>query len=463
MKKIKTILPLLVIAFCLSPACIVAQPAHSQTAGLPPAGGQVSQYGAPFTAMPNRLDVAIYQVNMRTFSKSGDFKGVTDRLDSIKNLGINVVYLMPIYPVGILKTSNSPYCIRDYKAVNKEFGDLGDLRALVNSAHQRNMAVILDWVANHTAFDHPWTKNKSWYLQDSTGNIISPSGTGWNDVAQLNFKNTAMRSEMISAMKFWVLAANIDGFRCDYADGPPFDFWQQAIDTLKHIPKHNLLFLAEGKRSDHYAAGFDYNFGFKFFENLKEIYKKGKSVRSIDSLNISDYQGAADGQQIVRYTTNHDVNSSDGTPLELFGGDKGSMAAFVVVSYMKSIPMIYNGQEVGTPYRLTFPFTSKKVDWALHPEITAVYKKVLAFRNSSKAIRRGQLVSYSSDDVCAFTKEAGSEKVLIVSNLRNKRIEYAVPATLANTRWKDAFTGEEKSVNLQVTLEPYSWTALKNQ
>lgn len=144
------------------------------------------QFGKPFKGVPDRRDVTLYQVNMRVFSKDGNFKGVAERLDSIKALGINVIYLMPIYPVGKVKSVNSPYCIQDYKSVNPEFGTLDDLRTLVAGAHSRNMAVLLDWVANHTSYDHVWTKNKSWYLQDSSGNIISPPGMGWNDVAQLN-------------------------------------------------------------------------------------------------------------------------------------------------------------------------------------------------------------------------------------------------------------------------------------
>src|SRR4051812_5723181 len=232
------------------------------------------QYGKPFSKVPDTRDVTIYQVNMRVFSKDGKFKGVLARLDSIKALGANVVYLMPIYPVGIVKTSNSPYCVRDYKAINSEFGTLQDLRDIVNGAHRRNMAVILDWVPNHTSFDNAWTSNKSWYLQDSSGNIISPPGRGWNDVAQLNFKNPDMRLAMISAMKYWVYTANIDGFRCDFADGPPVDFWKQAIDSLRNISSHKLLLLAEGTRSSNFEVGFDYSFGFRFFEKLKNIYQK---------------------------------------------------------------------------------------------------------------------------------------------------------------------------------------------
>ena len=419
------------------------------------------QYGQPFANVPDTRDVTLYQVNMRVFSKEGNFKGVLARLDSIKALGINVMYLMPIYPVGIIKTSNSPYCVRDYKAVNSEFGTLNDLRAIVDGAHSRNMAIILDWVPNHTSFDNAWTRNKSWYLQDSAGNILSPPGTGWNDVAQLNFKNADMRLAMISAMKYWVLTANIDGFRCDFADGQPVDFWKQAIDTLRNISTHKLLLMAEGARSANFEAGFDYNFGFRFFENLKKIYEHHHSVVSIDSLNISDYKDASDGQQIIRYITNHDVNSSDGTPLELFGGEKGSMAAFVVAAFMKSVPMIYDGQEVGTPYRLVFPFTSKKIDWTINPAITAEYKKVTAFRNSSNAIRRGNLISYTTNDVCAFTKTFDKEEVFVISNLRDKAIDYVLPSIIQNSTWEDAMKGGTVALSGSINLPPYSYFVFK--
>lgn len=419
------------------------------------------QYGKPFTKVPDPRDVTLYQVNIRAFSAKGNFKGVLERLDSIKALGVNVIYLMPIYPVGILKTSNSPYCVRDYKAVNSEFGNLEDLRAIVDGAHRRNMSLILDWVPNHTSFDNSWTSNKSWYLQDSVGNIISPPGTGWNDVAQLNFKNADMRLAMINAMKYWVLTANIDGFRCDYADGPPVDFWKQAIDSLRNISTHKLLLMAEGARSENFALGFDYNFGFRFFENLKKMYEHNYSVLSIDSLNVTDYKGASDSQRVIRYITNHDVNGSDGTPLQLFGGEKGTMAAFVVVAYMKSVPMIYNGQEVATPYRLVFPFTSKKIDWTLNPEITAEYKKVIAFRNSSNAIRRGDLTSYSTYDVCAFTKKSVNEEVLVISNLRNKPINYMLPSTIKNSTWKNALKDGSTTLSGSISLPPYSYFVFK--
>jgi glycosidase len=420
------------------------------------------QYGVPFQNVPDRRDVTLYQVNMRVFSPEGNFAGVTARLDSIKALGVNVIYLMPHYPVGKLKSVNSPYCIQDYKAVNPEFGTLEDLRKLVAGAHQRGMAVLLDWVANHTSYDHVWINNKSWYVQDSAGNIIHPPRTGWRDVAQLNFKNADMRLALIDAMKYWVYAANVDGFRCDYSDGPPVDFWQQALDTLRNIKSHKLLMLSEGRRSEHYKIGFDYNFGFRFFGNLKGIYERNRSARAIDTLNVQEYIGASESHRMIRYTSNHDVNGSDGTPLQLFGGEKGSMAAFVVVAYMKSVPMIYGGQEVGTPYRLTFPFTSTEIDWTINPDLKEEYRRIIAFRNKSEAIRRGELASYSTDDICAFLKTAGGKKVFVLSNLRDKAVRYQLPDELESSSWKDAFTGKKHTLKKEVSMEPYSYRVFHN-
>jgi len=421
------------------------------------------QYGTPFSGVPNRTDAIIYQVNIRAFSKQGNFAGVLARLDSIKALGINVIYLMPIYPVGAVNSVNSPYCVKDYVDINSEFGNLSDLRALIDNAHNKGMSVLLDWVANHTSWDNAWiTAHKDWYLQDANGNVVSPPGMGWNDVAQLNYSNAAMRLQMIKDMKYWVYTANIDGFRCDYADGPPFDFWIQAIDSLRNITSHKLLLLAESNNSVEFSTGFDYIFGFNFYGTLKNIFSNYTSITAIDALNTNDYRYATNGQQVVRYITNHDVNSSDGTPLKLFGGTTGSMAAFVVAAYMKSVPMIYNGQEVATPFQLSFPFTSTKITWTPNPAVTNQYKAVLAFRNNSAAIKNGTLTSYSTKDICAFTKEVAGEKVFVLSNMRYSAITYSIPAALQGTVWTDALNGgATTTLSTQITLQPYSFLVLK--
>ncbi len=430
---------------------------------IPPVADSVPvQYGTPFALVPDRQDAAIYQVNIRAFGAQGNFMGIINRLDSIRALGVNVIYLMPVYPVGTVKSVNSPYCVKDYRSVNPEFGTLADLRALVDGAHNRGMAVILDWVANHTSWDNDWTvSHKDWYLQDTYGNIVSPPGMGWNDVAQLNFSNSAMRLEMIRCMKYWVLKVNADGFRCDYADGPPVDFWKQAIDTLRNMASHKLLIMAEGSRNANFTAGFDFNFGFGFYGALKNIFGSNGSVLLIDDLNNSEFAGATNGQQVVRYLTNHDVNGSDGTPLDLFGGKEGSMAAFIVAAFMKGIPMVYNGQEVGTPFRIVFPFTRQKIDWTLNPGITAEYKKVLNFKLVSTAARRGQLTSYGNADICAFVKESMGEKVLVITNLRNSPVTFTLSPVLANTTWTNALDGGNILLGMQLTMTPYGYLVAK--
>jgi glycosidase len=437
---------------------------QSCTINLPVIKGDdpLVQYGTPFPNVPDRQDVTMYQVNIRAFSTQSGLQGVTARLDSIKALGVNVVYLMPIFPVGSVKSVNSPYCVKDYKAVSPEFGNLTDLRNLVDGAHSRNMSVMLDWVPNHTSWDNDWiSSHKDWYLQDAAGNIVIPPGTNYADVAQLNYNNATMRKEMIKSMKYWVYTANVDGFRCDYADGVPFDFWKQAVDSLRSISTHKLLLLAEGGRADHFTAGFDYIFGFNYFGQIKSIFSSNQPITKLDAVNTTEYATATNGQHVVRYLSNHDVNGSDGTTLDLFGGINGSMAAFVVVAYMKGVPMIYNGQEVGTTFKLTFPFTGADINWTPKPSITEEYKRVIAFRNSSTAIRRGTLTTYSTADICAFTKEQGTEKVFVVSNLRNAAGSLTLPASLANTTWTNAMTGAAVTLTTKMDMTPYSYVVLK--
>ena len=421
------------------------------------------QYETPYTQVPDPKDVTMYQVNWRAFSAQHNFAGVQARLDSIRALGINTLYLMPVYPVGVLKSVNSPYCVKDYLSVNPEFGSLDGLRFLVSEAHKRNMAVLFDWVADHTSWDNTWISNKSWYQQDGAGNIISPPNTGWNDVAALNFNNADMRKAMIKAMKYWIYQVNIDGYRCDAADFVPFDFWQQAIDSLRAITTHKLLLFAEGTRTNHFTAGFQLEYGMGFYYNMvNNVYGKNGSALSIDSVNTVEYTNASNDDRVVRYISNHDVDNSDGTPLDLLGGKSGSLAAFVIAATMKGVPMIYNGQEVACPVKLNFFNNSTTIDWTINPDVTSAYKKILAFRNGSDALRQGDLVSYSSGDVCVFTKTYNGAKVLVIVNLRNAGGTYSTPSVLTGTAWKDAFDGSSYTMTASIALQPYEYRILTN-
>lgn len=455
----------LLIAASLLAGCKKDAPANPTPTPPPVVPPTSPQYGTPFAGVPDREDAVMYQVNIRAFSAGGNFAGVTARLDSIKALGANVVYLMPIYPVGSLRGVNSPYAVKDYRAVNPEFGTLTDLRTLVDAAHARGLSVMLDWVANHTSWDNAWiTAHPDWYKKNAAGTIISPSNNGvtYNDVAQLDFSNLTMRAEMIAAMKSWVFTANVDGFRFDYADFQPTDFWQQATDTLRRITTHKLLLLAEGTRSANYRSGFDYNFGFAFYDALKRVYRNGAAATTFDALNNSDYAGAASGQNMVRYTTNHDVNGSDGTPVALYGGKAGAMSAFVVASLFKGVPMVYNGQEAGMTTAITFPFTSVNVNWSANPDVTLAYRQLLLARQNSTALRRGTPVSYSTASVCAFTKTAGTEQAFVAVNVRNAPTTYTVPTALVNTTWTNALQGGAVTLTTQLTLPAYGYVVLRN-
>jgi glycosidase len=451
--------PALFLTLLAGLACADTAAAQTPAAAL---AKDPAPYGKPFAGVPESQNATIYQVNMRGFSKEGNFKGVMTRLDSIKALGVNVVYLMPIYPIGKLRAVDSPFAVQNYTAVNPEFGTLTDLRTLVDAIHARGMAVMLDWVGNHTSWDHPWiAQHPDWYVHDATGAIVNPIPE-WKDIAQLNFANPQLRAAMISALRYWVFAANIDGYRFDYADGPSQAFFTEALASLRSIPKHKLLLLAEGDKKKYYLQGgfpLCYDFGFMNTMN-HQIFAKGKSAKLIDSVNTANYRNAPPTARMLRYTSNHDVNSSEGTPQQLFGGERGAMAAFVVAAYMKAVPMIYNGQEVGYNQRVPFMGARKPIDWTPNPALTREYKQLLKFRNGSNAIRNGALASYSSDDVCAFTKTEGKEQVLVLANLRNAPISYQVPANVGSTGWRNAFDGKAAALT-QLTLQPYQYLILK--
>ncbi len=419
-----------------------------------PSGPQ--QYGTPFGQVPEPGRVVMYEVNPRVFSPGKTLNGITNRLDSIKALGVNVVWLMPIYQTGSERSVGSPYAIRDYKAIHSDFGDLDDLRALVDKAHELGMAVMLDWVANHTSWDHSWMSNKSWYVQDAAGNVIIPPGTNWQDVAELNYANAEMRAEMIKSMKYWALEANVDGFRCDYALGVPTDFWKEAIDSLRSLPNREFLFFAETDNKAFLPSGFDMLFGWPFYGKLTEIYSQNRSAKELRTTHLNEYNGLSIGQHIVRWMTNHDQNAWDGTPQAIFGSADAAFGAFVAASFISGVPLIYNGQEVGETRQLPFfEGSNVSINWNQNPARLTRYKRLMAYRMQEEAVFTGTYSDHSSADVIAFSKAKGQGGFLALINVRNREVTYVPPSQLKNTSWTDRL--EEKPVNIydSITLAPY--------
>ncbi len=410
--------------------------------------------------LPATDDVVMYQVNPRVFAAEASFRAVGEQLDSIRALGINVVWFMPINEVGRLNSVNSPYCVKDYRAVNPEFGTMDDFREVVARCHEKGMSVIIDWVPNHTSWDNEWlAQHKEWYTQDENGEVISPAGTGWNDVADLNFDNAEMRLAMIDAMKYWVTEVGIDGFRCDAADFVPFEFWKQAVDSLRAIPERSLLLLAEGKRKDHFDAGFDMNYAWDFHGKVRDVFRQDSCAASLFTADRGEYDTIPAGKVKLRFTTNHDETMKM-SPVEEFGGERGSMAAFVASTYLHGGALIYGSQEVGHPERIDF-FRYCPVDWSANPALRAEYRTLMSLYNGHPAIRKGTCIAYPDSNVLLFEKQAEGERFLIAVNVRPEEASVALPAEWASRSCTDALTEAEITTTDTLSLPPYAYYIMK--
>ena len=405
-------------------------------------------------------NIVMYEINPAAFSPSKDFQGIINRLDNIKALGVNTIWIMPIFPVGEVNSFGSFYCIKDYTSVRTSLGSMQDFKNLVTTAHQKGIAVILDWVANHTSWDHSWiTSNSSWYTHDENGQIISPAGTGWNDVADLNFNNQDMRLAMIDAMKFWVTETNIDGFRCDAADYVPADFWQQANTALNAIPNKQLILLAEGARADHFNSGFQLNFSWDYLGTIKNVFGNNQqSVGSIFTTNSAENNVVPIGKQKLRFTTNHD-ESNQNSPITLYGGKNGALAASVITIFLQGVPLLYCGQEVGISSPSTYN-GSNTINWNLNSDMELAYKNILTFYNSSAASKTGIITNYSTSDCAVFKKSLGSEEVLVVVNSRLLSKNFTVPAAIQGN-WINALSGQAYILNSTLSLNGYQYLILK--
>lgn len=413
--------------------------------------------------LPAVEDVVMYQVNPRVFAPENSLKVVASRIDSIADLGVNVMWVMPIYPIGKEKSKNSPYSISDYTAVAPEFGTIEDFKALVDSCHAHGMSIILDWVANHTAWDSKWMNegHKDWYTQDSTGTVIFPEGTDWTDVADLNYDNPEMRAAMRQAMLFWIKDIGIDGFRCDVADQVPADFWRGAIDSLrKAAAPRRILMLAEGANVDNFTVGgFDMNYAWGFMHDMRQVWG-GESAKLAFTSDSAEYAQLPAGKVKMRFTTNHD-ESTKATPFGMFGGDRGAMAAWVGTVFLHGGPLVYGSQEVGYEKPINF-FQYVPVDWMAKPEIRAEYKKLIALMKENPALHKGELTAFPDDDVMVFVKSGAGkkDKFLILVNVRDAAKSVSLPKEWTGCELTDVMTGEKMTLSDKTELKPYEYRIL---
>lgn len=445
----KTIL--VIIAACaLIGSCSTRQPVEEKSA---PAA----------VTFPEKIaDATIYEVNIRQHTREGTLNAFAKDLPRIKDLGVKVLWIMPVQPIGI-KNRKEPlgsyYSIRDYKDVNPEFGTKEDFKSLIKSAHDLGMYIILDWVPNHTAWDNPWiTEHPDYYARDSKGEIAHEAD--WTDIALLDHYNPGTRAAMIDAMKFWVTEFDIDGFRCDHAGHEiPLFFWEEAraaIDPIK-----DLFWLAEWDGARMHLE-FDGTYTWPLL-GVQDALGQGKAnandiARWIQA-DMHEY-----GRKPFRMTmiTNHDENSWHGTEFERYGDGVKPMATFIFTAY--GIPMLYSGQEVGLNKRLKF-FEKDSIDWSDPQGFQLFYKKLVALHADNEALWAGEFggipvrINNEDPNVYAFERTKGTNKVIGIINFSGKKQELKLKNASHAGTYTDYFIGKsfELAADKSLALEPWQY------
>jgi cyclomaltodextrinase / maltogenic alpha-amylase / neopullulanase len=409
----------------------------------------------------------IYEVNVRQYSQEGTFAAFENHLDRLKNMGVGILWFMPVHPIGVqnrLGSLGSYYSVKDYYDINPEFGTLEDFKSLVNKIHEKGMYVMMDWVANHTAWDNNLTvTNPEFYTKDSAGNFIPPPGTNWSDVIDLDYSNTGLRNYMIDAMKFWVTEAGIDGFRFDAASWVPLDFWSSAITQLKSI-KPDILLLAEADGTQYSNAGFDASFGWAYygFGNgiLKNLVNGTNNANQVNSYLQTQLIIYPEDHYRMFFTSNHDENSWYGTVYELFGAAAENFA--VLSSTFHGIPLIYSGQEAGLNKRLLF-FDKDLINWQPHPFYN-MYSTLLHLKRNNKALwngsKGGEFTRINTSDnsaVFSFLRQNEDDKVFGIFNLTGQLRTFVLIDSAYFDVYVNAFTADTVSFSSVTQLTLNAW------
>ena len=381
----------------------------------------------------------IYEVNIRQYTKEGTLNAFAAHLPRLKKMGVDILWIMPVQPIGEQNrkgTLGSYYAVRDYTAVNPEFGTLDDFKRLVAQAHGLGMHVILDWVANHTAFDNPWTREHSdWYLKNEKGEIFPVTYTEgaepeyWTDVTGLDWKQPGLWKGMTDAMVFWVREAGIDGFRADVAGKVPTPFWNQVRVELEKIKP--VFMLAEASQLDHHQQAFDMSYGWDTLQLFKDVAKGKADARALRKFVTAPPQQFPGDAYRMRFTSNHDVNSWHGHDGELYG--KAHRAMAVISATLPGMPLIYGGQESRLAKRLEF-FEKDPVQWNKYEE-APFYARLLKLKHDNPALWNGQyggavqVQDTGNDKVFAFRRVKDGNVVSVAVNVSGARQSYSLPGS----------------------------------
>ena len=410
-------------------------------------------------------NATIYEVNIRQHAPEGTFAAFEKDLPRIKELGVKILWLMPISPIGKINrkgTLGSYYSIADYKGVNPEFGTPEELKSLVDKAHDLDLKIILDWVANHSAWDNPWMVNhKDWYTSDSTGNPGPPGGTDWSDVVDLNYDNNEMRLEMISSMKFWLTEFDVDGFRCDVASWVPTSFWEQArveLDKTKPV-----FMLAEAEDPELNKNAFHMSYGWEFMHIINEIAKDEKTLADLDEYMVKEDTNHAANDYRMYFITNHDENSWNGTLYERY--QKAYKAYGVVAFTIDGMPLLYSGQESGYSKKLEF-FEKDTVEWNNYAD-QEFYSKLIKLNTENEALWNAEfggnfkpISNSESDKIYSFIRTKNNSNVFVVANLKGAD---SVSVTFESQdfigEYTELFSNKKYTIsnNFKLAVEPFGY------
>jgi len=409
----------------------------------------------------NRLAFSvIYEVNIRQYTKEGTFKAFVKHIPRLKQLGIDILWLMPIYPIGEMNRKGhlgSYYSVKNYYKINPDFGTEQDLHELIKIAHRNGMLVILDWVANHTAWDNPWVKeHPDWYVYNKDSSLHSPYD--WTDVVKLDYNNKQMRDEMVNAMKYWVRVFDIDGFRCDVAMEVPKDFWDSARVELEKIKP--VFMLAEAEKPELMYKAFDAYYGWHLHHIMNQISKRKMDVSEL----IKYFNGHAKEfpQYAMRmnFTSNHDENSWKGTVYQRM---PKSYKTFAVFSFLvPDIPLIYNGQEACLNKRLKF-FDKDSIQWK-ECDMTELYKKLIELKHSQPALKGGRdrgsfeiLDNTEPKNVFTMMRYTNTDTLIALFNLSDTIVEFKLNTTITQLELKEYFTQENLILNHNTIFRLKPW------
>lgn len=400
----------------LASACNNSQKPPIQTEELQP---MVESRNPEWTKTAN-----IYEVNIRQYTPEGTFKAFQTHLDRLEQMGVEILWFMPVQPIGKERRKGSLgsyYAISDYTAINPEFGTMDDFKALVADAQKRGMRVILDWVANHTAYDHKWvTAHPDWYTRDAKGQIVSPEAD-WSDVADLNYDNPEMRAAMIEALKFWLSEVGINGFRCDVAFMVPTDFWNDARIALD-AENPELFMLAEADHVENALLGqaFNADYAWDLHHIMNDVAKGAKKVEAFETYRKKLNLAYDKDVMKMAFTTNHDENSWNGTVFERMG-DAHKTYFVLAATWSNTIPLIYSGQEAGLNKRLRF-FEKDTISWE-RQDLMPFYTAMLALKKTHPALWNGNyggdfevLAVDSTANTYAYKRFSGEREVLVYLN-----------------------------------------------